>query len=81
MMVSGAIDVKEQVHAYEDKIDKLTAEKAFFLTENGLSADYLEVQYRCPLCKDTGTDEMGGRCSCFEERLREAEQWQNSLRK
>ena len=36
------------------KITDLGGEKAFLLTENNLPYDYLEMQYDCKYCKDTG---------------------------
>ncbi len=38
----------------------------------GLDADYLEMRYRCPICRDTGYvgDAPSRFCDCFETRLR-----------
>ena len=38
----------------------------------GLQEDYLEMQYRCPVCRDTGYvgDAPSRFCECFEARLR-----------
>ena len=33
---------------------QLLSEKASLLQQAGYPADFLEVQYRCPLCRDTG---------------------------
>lgn len=41
------------------------AKRAKLLTDVGLSEDYLEMQYQCPLCRDTGYVE-GKRCKCFQ---------------
>ncbi|QAT41768.1 DnaD domain protein [Aminipila luticellarii] len=81
IMVSGADNAKEQLERFRVKIDALGEEKAFKLTENNFSVDYMEVRYKCEQCKDTGTNDMGERCSCFNERLSEAEIWQNSSKK
>lgn len=81
IMVSGASNAKEQMGKFKVKIDVLSEEKAFRLTENNFPVDYMEIRYKCDKCKDTGTDDMGGRCSCFDERLSEAETWQNFSRK
>lgn len=80
-MVSGADNAKEQLERFRIKIDALGEEKAFKLTENNFPMDYMEIKYKCDKCKDTGTNDMGGRCSCFNERLGEAEIWQNSSKK
>ncbi|QHI72224.1 P-loop NTPase family protein [Aminipila terrae] len=81
IMVSGADNAKEQLGRFRIKIDALGEEKAFKLTENNFPVDYMEIRYKCDKCKDTGTNDMGERCSCFNERLSEAEIWQNSSKK
>lgn len=81
IMVSGAPNAKEQLKNFRLKIDALAEEKAFKLTENNFPMDYMEVSYKCSKCKDTGRNDMGERCSCFNERLSEAELWQNSSKK
>jgi len=80
IMVSGAGNASEQIKALKQKADKLGEEKVFILTENNLKKDYLEVEYRCPDCKDTGTNDMGERCSCFKERLDEVDEWQKKTK-
>lgn len=78
VMVSGAPNAKAQLEKFRLKIDALGEEKAFKLTESNYPMDYMEIRYKCGACKDTGTNDMGERCSCFNERLSEAELWQNS---
>lgn len=80
IMVSGSENSKEKVMALKRKADKLGEEKVFILTENNLKKDYLEVEYRCQECKDTGTNDMGERCSCFKKRLSEIDEWQKRLK-
>ena len=81
MMVSGAANSKDQIKALKEKADILGEEKVFLLTENNMKKDYLEMEYRCTECKDTGTNDMGERCSCFKKRLNEVEEWQKQLKK
>ena len=52
-------------------ITALNAEKAYLLTERALPYDYLELQYDCKDCKDTGVSETGERCKCFSEKLKQ----------
>lgn len=48
------------------QIQKLSKEKALLLQKHGYPADYLEMHYDCPLCKDTGY--IGSeKCSCFRK--------------
>ncbi len=70
IMLSGTNDVKSKIKAMKARIDRLNEEKAFLMTENNFTIDYMDVTYDCPLCKDTGTLDTGGRCSCFAEKLK-----------
>ncbi|HCT64013.1 MAG TPA: DNA replication protein DnaC [Lachnospiraceae bacterium] len=61
-------DAVEIANSLKESLAKLTAEKEGLLQENGLSANYLEMEYQCPICKDTGF--VGdSRCTCFSQRL------------
>ena len=40
-----------------------------------VSGGYLEVKYKCPICKDHGIMDDGMRCSCVKERADEAYRW------
>ncbi len=46
------------------ELDELREQKTALLEASGLPADYMEIQYACPKCKDTGFVE-GQKCECF----------------
>ncbi|MBQ2626816.1 MAG: ATP-binding protein [Eubacterium sp.] len=48
----------------EAAIAGLAEERAVLLRAHGYPADYLELQYTCPKCKDTGLIN-GRKCDCF----------------
>ena len=48
------------------------------MTENDFGLDYMDVHYKCEKCKDTGTNDEGGRCECYSLRTKEAETWQRN---
>lgn len=49
----------------EDTIRTLAEEREALLLAHGYPADYLELSYDCPLCRDTGY--IGGKkCDCFK---------------
>lgn len=51
-----------------DRIRKTAAEmEAAILAKEGLPADYLEPQYTCPDCHDTGIFDDGTPCHCFTQ--------------
>lgn len=58
---SALADLKETLSA-------LRAKKANLLSESGLPSDYLELQYICPDCKDTGYIGQQ-KCHCFKQQI------------
>lgn len=46
----------------------LREEKEVLLAGGGFPPDYLELQYQCPLCKDTGYIQ-GKKCSCMKKAI------------
>ncbi|MBR0598335.1 DnaD domain protein [Sinanaerobacter chloroacetimidivorans] len=69
IMLSGAGDAKNKIRDMKVKVDRLNEEKAFLMTENNFKIDYMDMVYTCPLCKDTGIQDTGERCSCFVDKL------------
>ncbi len=60
----------EEILLYaKERIEKLRMEKAYILTENNISVDYLEMEYDCKKCKDKGFLENGNKCSCLMQEL------------
>lgn len=52
----------------KEKITNLRVEKTELLVKNGYSMNYLELQYKCPKCKDTGF--IGKEpCTCYKQKL------------
>jgi DnaD and phage-associated domain len=74
IMLSGASDTKSKIKAMKEKVDGLNQEKAYLMTENNFKIDYMDMVYDCPLCKDTGIQDTGERCSCFAEKLSRLQQ-------
>ena len=67
--------------ALREKREELKKKRAALLEKAGHGADYTDIKYLCGICKDTGFTEEGARCSCYEQRAKEAKEWQISLRK
>ena len=72
ILASGSGAGKDKLDA---KVNELLQEKAVLMTDNGFPMDYMEVKYRCDKCRDTGFTDTGEKCSCYEERAREAAVW------
>ncbi len=51
---------------YEAEMRDISKERVRLLEEHGYPANYLEMQYDCPLCRDTGFID-GIRCACFKK--------------
>ncbi len=77
MVGLGSSDKDKEIKELKAKAEALTVEKAFLLTDNDYKHDYMDVKYKCDLCKDTGITETGQRCECFSQRMKEAVEWQN----
>lgn len=66
---------KTETAAIESRIAQLDQEIHNFLAEQQIAPDYLDVQFACPRCQDTGvidTESGSERCSCFKQRLLDA---------
>jgi len=62
----GAQDRREVLKNLKNELDALRHEKEHLLTDAGYSADYLDLHYTCPDCKDTGY--IGRKkCHCFRK--------------
>lgn len=77
--LSGSENKELEVKHLQKTINDLNQEKAILLTDNDFELDYMDVHYQCEKCKDTGTNDEGGRCECYALRAREAEKWQRNL--
>ncbi|MBP3385046.1 MAG: DnaD domain protein [Firmicutes bacterium] len=77
--LSGSENKELEVKELQKSINELNQEKAILLTDHDFELDYMDVQYKCDMCKDTGTNDEGGRCECYALRAKEAETWQRNL--
>lgn len=59
----------EKIKEIKNKISLLKQDKAILLTENNIPHNYLEINYECNICKDTGFLEDNSKCSCFKQAL------------
>ena len=62
-LISGAETGTEDLRR---EVQRLSEERREILTSHGYPADYLEMQYDCPICEDTGY--VGSeKCICFKK--------------
>lgn len=69
---------KESTKKIREQSDELMREKAVLMTENNFELDYMEIRYRCDICRDSGVNDNGERCRCFPERAVEAAEWKKN---
>lgn len=62
---------EETLSAMENKQKELIRKKEELLKQYGIPKAYLEMQYECNKCKDTGFLENGNKCNCLKQRLLE----------
>ena len=74
--LGGGADKNEAMNRLKAENEKIRERIKSLLTKNRVPVDYMEVRYKCPLCKDTGMTDEGIRCQCYIEREKEAAQWQ-----
>ena len=67
-IIPGApADRKDQKTSFRETAAQITARRIRLLTENGFPADYLEMKWDCPDCRDTGY--IGReKCHCLKQR-------------
>lgn len=79
--LSGRADKEKDVKNLQSRIEKLNRERAALLTDHDFEVDYMDIHYKCKICKDTGTNDEGGRCECYVLRAKEAELWKKNSAK
>ncbi len=62
---------EEELKRLAERIDSLKAERQRLLKDAGFPDDFLEMNYRCPGCRDTGyivsDSGISERCSCYKQ--------------
>lgn len=66
MLLDASGDSEKNLDVLKDHIRALGEERGRILTEAGYPADYLDMTYDCPDCKDTGFVN-GEKCRCFRK--------------
>ena len=64
-LINGEKLQKEKLHSM---LSDIAARKSQLLRQANLPENYLEMEYDCPICKDTGFVE-NEKCSCFRQKI------------
>lgn len=69
-MLNGSLNTDALITEQKEKVTDLRMRKSELLVSRGYPMDYLELQYKCDKCKDTGY--IGSdKCPCFKSKLLE----------
>ncbi|KNF07023.1 DNA replication protein DnaC [Gottschalkia purinilytica] len=60
---------QEKVNEIKNKMENLKREKAILMTENNIPIEYLDINYTCNDCSDTGFLENGNKCRCLKQSM------------
>jgi DNA replication protein DnaC len=63
--LSGAPNKERFIRKLNADLEGKLARKTALLEQEGFSPNHMDVVYRCPRCKDTGTLDNGASCSCY----------------
>ncbi len=72
LILEGEETAESAALKLDEQLRNIRKEKLRLLTNAGYSPDYLEMQYICPRCRDTGFVEVDGlteKCSCYRQLL------------
>ncbi len=69
----------EKVSKLDEQLEDLQRDQKLLLTSAGYSINYLDPQYSCPYCKDTGFID-GARCHCFKQAILDRIYEQSSIK-
>lgn len=53
----------------KSEIEKLRLKKENLLNQHNIPLDYLEIKYKCSICKDKGFLPNGNKCKCFKQEI------------
>ena len=68
IVLSSPARAEELTEKLRQRVEELKKEKETLLLQNGYPTDYLDIQYACPFCQDTGYIE-GEKCACFQQKF------------
>ncbi|SDL14355.1 ATP-binding protein [Natronincola ferrireducens] len=68
-LINHTENPQDLLATFKNRLDQLRQDKAILLTENNIPLEYLEEQYHCTYCKDTGFLPAGEKCSCLKQQL------------
>lgn len=68
-LIQGMDNPEEAIKNFKEELDQLKQERAILLTENNIPLQYLDDNFFCTDCQDTGFLPDGQKCNCFKQQL------------
>lgn len=68
-LMQGVDNPKKTIDDLKRELDQLKQERAVLLTENNIPLQYLDDNFSCASCNDTGFLPDGQKCGCFKQQL------------
>lgn len=62
-------DLDVQVNKLKQSVEELKKERKLIFETNNIPINYLDIEYECIKCSDTGYTPDGKRCSCFNKQI------------
>ena len=59
----------EDIETMRYELNSMIKKKSDLFEYYGIPSDYLDLKYRCPICKDTGFLESGDQCKCLKQKI------------
>ncbi|MGF7059229.1 ATP-binding protein [Brassicibacter mesophilus] len=59
----------DKISEIQSEMEQLKREKAILMTENNIPLEFLDINYTCNKCKDTGFLDNGNKCTCLKQAL------------
>ncbi|MGL4485306.1 MAG: DnaD domain protein [Anaerovoracaceae bacterium] len=72
-MITGGENKQAKLEKIRAELSELRSKRVRKLTEKNIPIDYMNVKYKCGICKDTGMDKEGNTCRCYITRREELE--------
>ncbi|MFA5524581.1 MAG: ATP-binding protein [Tissierellales bacterium] len=66
-ILQNHLSYEECLNKIENDMKKLKREKAILVTENNIPLEYLDINYTCNTCNDTGFLKNGSKCNCLKQ--------------
>ncbi|MDW5299395.1 MAG: ATP-binding protein [Sedimentibacter sp.] len=69
LFLSNPVNLQEQILNIKEEIEYLKKQRKEIYEQYNIADNYLEIEYECDKCNDTGYTPDGKKCSCFNRQI------------